>query len=134
MATRVFIPIPRSQIVDLKTGEVRPEWYLFFSRTIGGSTLTDAEILASMAMNSPADVAGVRNLANDAQLLAQLALPHRQEPAPDMTPATQNERADAQIAELRKEIAELRAMISAMPDRRIPHPTSRAAARVTMRI
>lgn len=134
MATRVFIPIPRTPVIDLRTGEMMPEWYLFLSRTIGGSTLSDAEILASMAMASPADVAGARSLANDAQLLAQLALPTRQESTPDLTPATQIERADPQIAELRKEIAELRAMVMAITGHRIPQPTSRAAARVTMRI
>ena len=38
MTVRTFIPTPAVPFVDLNTGYITPDWYLFLSRRISGST------------------------------------------------------------------------------------------------
>lgn len=138
MATRVFIPIPRSPLVDLQTGEIAPEWYLFLSRTIGGSTLTDTEILAAYDSDYGPQAVAAQNTANDAKLLAQSASTDNPESSKRVDEARiaadLNQQDRAEIAELRKEVDNLRAMIEMLVQSPLPQSDARIAARITMRI
>ena len=78
MSLKVFIPPPNNfgTVERDSSGAMRvtidSAWYLFFSRTIAGSTMSDAELLAAMDSDVDATAIAAQNAASDAQLLANV--------------------------------------------------------------
>lgn len=121
MSLKVFIPPPDNfgTVEQDSSGVMRvaidPVWYLFFSRTIGGSTLSDAELLAALDSDVDPTAVAAQNAADEARLLAHaFDNPPKDESrniedvklSADTQPSVV-----AELAELRKEVQNLRVLI-----------------------